>query len=430
MEVGVISQGWFFGILTLMLILLIIFIRNLYHFQARLFLLTFSLFYYIYNGVGLAYNEISLTLRIYFFIFYIIFCVVFILFFRIKSKLLNKVEYKIKGIEIKPKTIVKAFAFIYILTVILPLFYPTLIIGRLINPPTPDLLGNLNDFQIVNAPSQTFMKLAFYVQTLCLPFFIYFFDVTVRKNKIVLYLLNAIILSYVAYVQSAYISRSDILLIFQIALLVFFIVQRKISSKHLFAISIPILLIIIFFSAYQEIRLGKDSISSNSVNMLLTNAFETEISFPKNVVQKIVDKGFTTDLSNYFLWLTTLPIPKIFISNHNNFELNKELSQLLLGISSEDQYFFILLPGILGEGIYIYGGLFFLHAIFLGFIFGVFLRLFRTNIHFNFFIAYLMVLMSYYTCRGGIVSSLPILINGNLLFFFYLFFLSKLKLKK
>ena len=103
---------------------------------------------------------------------------------------------------------------------------------------------------------------------------------------------------------------------------------------------------------------------------------------------------------------------------------------MLLGISSEDQYFFILLPGILGEGIYIYGGLFFLHAIFLVFIFGVFLRLFRTNIHFNFFIAYLMVLMSYYTCRGGIVSSLPILINGNLLFFFYLFFLSKLKLKK
>jgi hypothetical protein len=119
-------------------------------------------------------------------------------------------------------------------------------------------------------------------------------------------------------------------------------------------------------------------------------------------------------------------MPKLIV-----FELNKNISETLLGIPTDDQYFFILLPGILGESIYIYSIYFYMfHAIFIGFLFALILRLFKNNHKYYFYQSYLIVLMTYYTSRGGIVSSLPLIINGNILVLFFFYYLNKFSIKK
>ncbi len=425
------SLAWFLSILLLTGGIFFFFLYYLRHFDARVFLAAFTFFYYFYNGVGLAYEEISIQLRIYYVLFYIVFCASFTLVFRVRSTMLTKAGDKVRNLRVKSFGLAKVLALVYVATVLLPLVYPSNVISRLIHPPVPDLLGNLNDFQPAKDSSQMLMKIIFYAQTLCFPFFIFHFDLIKRKRKILFFLLIGNLLNYVGYVQTAYISRSDILSYIQIALLVFFLVRQRIRFKHVAAISVPIIMVILIFSAYQDIRLGNDAGDSGGVTKVLTKAFETEIGFPKDVMQKIIDKKMTTDLPNYFLWLATLPIPKILMPNLIHFELNKDISQVLLGIPPDDQYFFILLPGVLGEGIYIYGiYFFFLHALFCGILFGCLMRVFKYIKQYPFLLAYLMVLMSYYTCRGGIVSSLPVMVNGNLLFILYVLFLQRVTFKK
>jgi hypothetical protein len=418
-------------ILILTLILLFTFLYALSDFNSKLFLVVFTFFYYIYNGVGLAYSEVSNILRLAYLIFYIIFCLTFIYFYRIKIRQYYIIRKSFDYPRIGSEKQIKFFAYLFILLNFISLIYPNFIVSRLIHPPTPDLLGNLNDFQQSNAPNILLSKILFYIQTLCFPFIFLYFDVFKVNNKIKTFLILTTVLNYVSYVQSAYISRSDILMYIQISFLVYFLTKQKFSLNTIKKIAIPIFLIVFFLSAYQEIRLGNNTEISSGVTLVLKKAFETEVSFPKDVMQKIIDKKLTTSFPNYVGWLSTLPVPKFLIPKLIVFELNKNISETLLGIPTDDQYFFILLPGILGESIYIYSIYFYMfHAIFIGFLFALILRLFKNNHKYYFYQSYLIVLMTYYTSRGGIVSSLPLIINGNILVLFFFYYLNKFSIKK
>lgn len=406
------------------------FIFHLKDFNSKLYLAVFTFFFYFYNGVGLAYIEISNILRAFYFVFYVFFASGFVLFYRLKIPLFQKIQFNFKNIRFESCKMIRFFAYGYIFLLCLQLIYPANIIGRLISPPIPDLLGTLNDYQPREDSNELVTKLLFYVQTLFFPFFFLHFDLLKKRKKIILFILLSTILNYFTYVKSAYISRSEILMYLQICFLVYFLQKQKISTRSVMLMLVPLASIILFFAAYQELRLGNDSEISSGVSQVLAKAFETEISFPKDVMQKVIDNKMTISFTSFLAWLFTLPIPKILIPNVVIFELNKNISEALLGIPADDQYFYILLPGLLGESLYIYGKFFFfIQAIFCGALFSFVLRLFKHNTRYYFFQAYLIVLMSYITCRGGIVSSLPALINGNLLVVFFFIFLKRISLQ-
>lgn len=424
------STPIFISIFLLNAIVLSYFIFHLKDFNSKLYLVVFTFFFYFYNGIGLAYIEISNMLRIYYFIFYIFFSSGFVLFYRLKIPSYQKMQFKFENIRFESEKMIKTFAYIYMFLIFFALIYPANIIGRLISPPVPDLIGNLNDYKPTEASNALITKLLFYVQILFFPFFFLYFDFLKKRRKIILFLILTTILNYFIYVKSAYISRSEILVYLQMGFLVYFLQKQKISTRSVMVMLVPLTMIVVFFAAYQELRLGNDSEISNGISQVLTKAVETEISFPRDVMQKIIDNKMTISFTSFLAWLFTLPIPKILLPNVIVFELNKNISEQLLGISADNQYFFILLPGLLGESIYIYGKyFFFIQAIFCGALFSFVLRLFKHNTKYYFFQAYLMVLMSYMTCRGGVVSSLPILINGNLLVILFFIFLNRITLK-
>ena len=419
---------WYFIFISLCtLIVFFLILSLLKDFNSKLFYTVFSFFFYFYNGIGLAFEEVSIRLRIYYLFFFIFFSITFVVVYRMKSPIQKPIEIYLSNVSFRSIKLVNFFAYTYVFLIFVNLIYPEFILSRLWHPPLPDLSGTLNDFERKDS-SKIISKILFYLQTLFFPFFILHFDFLNKNKKIYYFLGLSFLLNYISFVKSAYISRSDILLNLQIATLSYFLLKQKIPKKSLTSITIVVFFFVIYFAMYQQIRLGKSDFGA--LSEVLSKAFETEVSFPRDVVQKLLDYEYQFEFSKFLVWIFTLPIPKIFIPNLISFELNKNISELILNISNDDQYFYILLPGTLGEGLFIYGKLYFLiHAIFCGTLFGFIMKAFKNLRMYPFLLAYLMALMSYYTARGGLVSSLPLLINGNILLFLYFAFLKRIRFK-
>ncbi len=117
----------------------------------------------------------------------------------------------------------------------------------------------------------------------------------------------------------------------------------------------------------------------------------------------------------YFIWLVTLPIP---IFEFNGMQLNTEYSQLFVPAYYGVNYKTVVLPGLLGEGLLLYGEYFFwIHALFLGLIYGYFLKYYSCSENRRylgvFFVAQIVL-----STRGGSQSVIAQFINYGLLMFF------------
>ena len=172
----------------------------------------------------------------------------------------------------------------------------------------------------------------------------------------------------------------------------------------LFIVCIPVLL------AYESYRLGAELNVNYSLDAVYSLIYK-ETDYGKHY-DFCVSHFSLRYLKDYFIWLITLPLPSVFFKFKSTLVLvNTEFSELMIGIKSTEPGYYVLLPSILGEALFVFGpSLYWFHGFFLG----GFINKFCTCLEKN---AELSVLQMYFAAqfllmgRGGSGSVLPQAIN-------------------
>ena len=173
------------------------------------------------------------------------------------------------------------------------------------------------------------------------------------------------------------------------------------------------------FTAYRNGR-SASSDTSGSIRKLLT----VETGFPNHYAYCLEyhedsEKAVHFSLGRYMNWIATLPIPKL-ISSSEAININYRFSEFRTGNMYGSQYFYVLLPSLLGEGLLMYGSHFFwVHGLFLGFLIAVVIRFLSSVRSLRFWAVYIalsIVLMA----RGGSQGAISVIVNYSLIVWLFL----------
>lgn len=379
----------------------------------------------VYSGLGVGYPEVPPSYLVYYLASTASFTFSFVFFCRLFSRTGNNAKVNLAyGLMMEEKkflwkAILPIFFFLYLVIMI----YPEFKLHRLVSPPAPDLLANFSARWEGSQGSRLYILVMRYSLILILPFFyavLYKF-----RQRIVLLLLVVLGHLYIVYCHNAYLSRHELGIAI---LLVGFALWVNARTKRMrMMISLGLIgfvpLFLAFSYYYSILRLGGLGDGSTMFSAI-TSIIESETGFPARVGVPLIESGITADLSRYFTWVFTLPVPKFLLGDFSRFVLNYQISELILGRGAGDVGFFVILPGLVAEGIYIYGKYFFwIHTVSLGFLIAFFLRCFDGIPQLLFVLCYVILQITIVLNRGGVSSFLPMLINNFLLFYLYSIFL-------
>lgn len=173
------------------------------------------------------------------------------------------------------------------------------------------------------------------------------------------------------------------------------------------------------FTAYRSGRTASSD-TSGSIQKLLAveTGFPNHYSFCEEYHENS-ESAVHFSPSRYMIWIVTLPIPKL-TSTAEAMNINYRFSELRTGNMYGSQYFYILLPSLLGEGLLMYGSYFFwVHGLFLGFLIAVVIRFLSSVRSLRFWAVYIalsIVLMA----RGGSQGAISVIVNYSLIVWLFL----------
>lgn len=374
----------------------------------------------LYSGVGAAYSDVPNYYTIYYFGFLISFAFAFSLFrhffttLSIRSgKVLQQHLHRVDTSRVW-HSIVFLFLFLHFI----PLIYPEIKLHQLIFPPAPDL-RSVFAARWESQEMDILRKLVDYACVLLTPFF-YIALFRYRQRIMRLFLIIATLL-YLQYVATGYIGRGTVLMaigIIGLALWVYY-PKKRFYLTILALLAIPFILVGSYF--YAIIRLGGTPTDIAPTQAAL-KIVESETSFPRNVGMPIIESIQRVDMKSYVTWILTLPIPKILTGEIKGARINYEISEIILERKRGQSGWYIVLPGLVAESIYIFGNYFFwLHAAFIAFLAVFLIRLLEKTPQLLFLNAFVVVTFSYHLNRAGISGPLPLVINGFLLFYVFVF---------
>lgn len=370
-----------------------------------------------YSGIGAAYSDVPNYYLLYYFGFLSAFAFAFWFFKAVFVHLGNR-----SG-QVLPRALDtvdshRVWPVIIIVNLVLhfiPLIYPEIRLQQLLAPPAPDLLTFWSARWVQER--DIFLKLADYVRLLLTPFF-YIALYRYRQRLILVALLLGLPL-YLQYINNAYIGRGHIMIAFATFWLALWVARQKYRKTVVFFAVIAIPLMLMASHYYGVIRIGGTPGNVKPVEAVV-RVLETEISFPRNVGVPIIESKAKADLVAYARWMFTLPVPKLLTGEIDGARINYEISELILGIGRGARGWYVVLPGIVAESIYIFGRYFFwLHAVFVAFLAALVLRLMERTPQLLFFQAYVVILFAYHLNRGGISGPLAILVNEFMLFYLF-----------
>jgi hypothetical protein len=374
---------------------------------------------FIYSGVGAAYREVPRAYLLYYFGFILSLSISFFFFVAVlggmSRKAGNVLNQALSGIDRQRGWNIIIFASLFFYFI--PLLYPEFRLHEFFNPHFPDLqTAFMERFQV--AEINIFLKLIDYLRILIAPFFfIALYKHRKSMKKVILVLL---LLLYIQYVNQSYIGRSTVGMTILLIFISLWVIHPAYRSR-LIAIGIALVPLGLAGSyLYGIIRIGGQIYTFDFWNSVFEMIY-AETSFPIQVGTPIIESGQRGDLLDYFKWIITLPIPKLLTGEIAGARINYEISEVILLTSTGGQGWYVVLPGLVAESVYIYGRSFFwLHGVFVGFIAAVTVRLVERCPQLLFLVAHLVVLFFYVLNRGGIAALLPNIVNQFLLFYVFI----------
>ena len=384
----------------------------------RLFLSAFVFGYFLYSGAGGAYKEVGLDYYCYYTVL-LIFIVFGYVFFRIAlNKMGKSISLSTSNDYISDTVSINKWIIpVYILFFVIPLIYPEFKLKFFFTPPSPDLRALFSSY-FKKEQNFIFVKIIQYGQMLLAPFF-YIALYQYRKKTGYIIFIFALIL-YLQYLRSSYIGRGTILMYMVMIFMACWIVNTKTHKKQIIIGLIIFIITMVFFNYYESARLGIYR-KVSGVMKEVQDVISKEISYPRKMGIRIIHSANRVDIFQYLKWILTLPIPKIFIGEVDGARVNYEISEIVLGISRNMKGFYVVLPGLVGEAVYIGGEMFFwLHGLFIAFLAAFFSRLVESKKDNLFLTLYLVYTFGYLLNRAGIGSILGNLINGLTIYYLYL----------
>jgi hypothetical protein len=387
----------------------------------RLFLLGFVAGLLIWSGIGAAYPGVS----VYYLVCYFVFLLAFVVSFRASLRVFSGVGPLVhNSVTTVLSTVYRGrmwgvVIFIYIGLSLFPLVYPDLRLQELFTLAPPDLRAALAT-RWAKQETDTLAGLVQYGRLLLTPFF-YIALYRYRKRWVIGALL-LVGLAYIRYVSAGYLGRGDMALAGALLLLAAW--RLFPSRRRTLAVvgMVSAVLMLWGFYFYGVVRIGGLP-EDRGLLENIASVLAVEVSFPKVAGMTIIDSGASVDASAYLTWVATLPLPKLLVGPVGGARINYEISELVLGVAPGEPGFYIVLPGLVAESIYIFGqSLFWLHALLLGVVGAFVVRLVERTPQLLFLTLYLALQFAYTLNRAGISAVLPTLTNELMLFYVFVFF--------
>lgn len=393
---------------------------------------------YIYSGIGMSFFEIGGKYILQYFIFLIcILCSIALVFNTSKYRYItiNKRKFRIHlFVDSKEELDSKFLQFeslylflsiLFILTLLVYLFIPTIRIAQLWNPPTATLIGLVTRVQETN--SNNVLQIANIFNLLLLPFFLIHLYLLKLKRKNIKLLIWILLWFYLDYLTIGYWGRNEMVRFGLIFFLIFFATKQeriKINKLQILTLVLGFVLAIPFFLNYESYRLGV-YIGDLSFDNAIRELFQKETYYP--IYYSLIENhnGLVNPI-NVLLWILFLPIPSIFWGSKPTLAINDTFTTLVTGLSRSDPGFSVALPSILGESFMIWGMHFYwLHAILLGIFIAITANFFKKSNVLSiinlYFIVQILVIG-----RGGIQSYLSTIINGSISIFIWYLIINQL----
>lgn len=371
----------------------------------------------LYSGIGAANPDVPITYAYYYVTFVIVFGASYPLCARVLRPLGRSVGTTLPPVleNIDREHRWSIVILLYLSLALAPLLYPNLRISELLSPPLPDLTASFERRQEEQA---ALLRLIKYAQLLLTPFF--YIALYKYRNHLPVFASALVFTQYVNYVVDSYISRGEITVTFGILFIALWI-SRPRRRAILVALSIAgVALLLPLAQAYVSIRLGAPP-DATAIGEAADNLLLGETSFPAVSGVRIIESSERANLVSYVKWIVTLPIPKVLIGELDVPRINYDISEIVLRISRTSDAFFVVLPGLVAESIYVFGDhLFWIHACFIAFAVAFLVRITERVPQLLFFTSYIAMLITFTLNRGGIGATLPILVNGFLLFYAFL----------
>ena len=314
------------------------------------------------------------------------------------------------------------FVIFYLVYTLFPLTYPEMKLVLLVRPPAPDLAMAVEERFIETG--KTFVEVLYYYSALLLfPFFLFSMHALGKRWWLVAFVIG--FHYYTKYCINAYISRHEI----GMALLLFFLYlwnMRIFPRQILLVVCAGILPpLLFFFNIYTSVRLmGGVDLSLNIMGIIesVITLFYEETFYPL-LVNDLMSAAYKIDPSRYFLWILSLPIPQKFTAGWDYMRINREFTELMLGGVYGENIFTIILPGLVGEAIFIYGKNFWwIHTVLQACLMALICFLLQSDRRLFFLMTYFQ-LQALLLARGGGSMFIILVINYMILFWPFLFFL-------
>lgn len=380
---------------------------------ARIFFVFFGFLYLIYSGIGGAADGVPTSYLTYYCIFTL--CInigVYLGLSRIKNtkKTFSKSWYEYFKYFIKryaDKVII-----LYFVLKLASLVYPEFKLMNLLSPPAPDAIAMLRA-RFSGEGTDALNSIISTLNSFVYPF--YLLSLYKYCKKTVKFALLIILPFYIDYCTNAYIGRSGMMEAALIIFAVTYFCRPKVGKKLLVAGLVAIPFVLVFLVQYSLKRIGgvSEEISTmDAIEILLSQEGGLQGYFSD------ILKMHDTYISRYILWLLTMPFPG-FVRGGVDVHFAAIYSEQLLGIDRSANGFYILLPGVVGESVFLFGKyLFWINGIIYGFLMGFFYRILTRYPQLIVILIVSEIQFGYVMNRVGLFGGIPFFLK--ILVYFYL----------
>jgi len=295
----------------------------------------------------------------------------------------------------------------YLLLAAFPLFWPEWRVALLLAPQAPDL--GVSFARRFSEEPDLANRLVTYARLLLMPFF--FIALFRLRRRLDLVALVLVLLLYLDYTAENYIGRGEVMLNLGLLLLAAWFLHPGYRLRLALAGAVVLPLLVYGLYVYGALRLGRD-VGDVSLWQALGVVLAVEWGFPRDVGMPLIQAGARVDLGAYFTWMATLPLPKLITGPIEGARVNYEISSLMLGREVGEPGWYVVLPGLVAEAVYLFGPyLFWLHALFAGGMAAFLVRLLERTPQALFLRLWLVLMLAYVLNRAGIGAVLPVVVN-------------------
>ena len=384
--------------------------------KAVYYFIPFLLFPFIYAGVGFGWQTCSIDYMWKYFFYFLVFgytCKV-----TSKGKLNYEQRYIVNNnilVRYIEKYGGKIICFYVLLKMVSIIANGHLL--YIIHPPMADLTSTMENLDV---PSGGVSSAIYYIENIIYVFYVV--SLYKYRNNMKMMAISILLPVYLGYVDTSYIGRGTMMLTAINLVIAFIYCYPRFKKTIIFIGSIGapfIIFLLVWYSAY---RIGAtlDNISISKAIKILSYQ---ETSYPLHY-EAISNWGINWDyFYAYIYWIITLPLPGFLKSSDIDVSFNYLFSELINGTTRNSPGFSVSLPGIVNEGVFVFGPtLFVLHAAILGLFVGKTYKLIRYDSELFLFI-HCSVNVAYSIARGGTGSQYSFYLKSLLIYLIVRFFI-------